>query len=157
MYRTFTDFEFFCRGAHRGAGFDNIFAEDYAPFSVWWKIHIVYRTFVGFAKIYDFKHIDKNGNIINNSIIKTSDKFNININGEKDYIYSLSLLGDVNGDGKINSMDYVKIRKHIMQTENISDKVYYYAADVNSDNKISSADYVKIKKYIMNGGTLWKK
>ena len=41
-----------------------------------------------------------------------------------------------------------------MQTENISDKVYYYAADVNSDNKISSADYVKIKKYIMNGGTL---
>lgn len=107
-----------------------------------------------FAKIYDFKHIDKNGNIINNSIIKTSDKFNININGEKDYIYSLSLLGDVNGDGKINSMDYVKIRKHIMQTENISDKVYYYAADVNSDNKISSADYVKIKKYIMNGGTL---
>ena len=39
-------------------------------------------------------------------------------------------------------------------TENISDKVYYYAADVNSDNKISSADYVKIKKYIMNGGTL---
>ena len=34
MYCTLADFEFFCRGAHRGAGFDNIFAEDYAPLSV---------------------------------------------------------------------------------------------------------------------------
>ena len=41
-----------------------------------------------------------------------------------------------------------------MQTENISDKVYYYASDVNNDDKITSADYVKIKKYIMNGGSL---
>ena len=65
--------------------------------------------------------------------------------------------GDVNGDGKVSSADYVKIRKHIMQTDLIKENIYFYAADINNDNKISSADYVKIRKYIMNGGSLWKK
>lgn len=106
-----------------------------------------------FAKTYSFKHIDKNGKI-SKSNVKTNDTISINVNNIKDFDYTLSLLGDVNGDGKINSGDYVKIRKHIMQTENISDKVYYYAADVNTDDKINSADYVKIRKYIMNGGSL---
>jgi len=62
--------------------------------------------------------------------------------------------GDVNGDGKVSSADYVKIRKHIMQTDLIKENIYFYAADINNDNKISSADYVKIRKYIMNGGSL---
>lgn len=101
----------------------------------------------------EFELTDENSNVLQDELIKTN--YILNIYSVTEYkTYKLSLLGDVNGDGKINSMDYVKIRKHIMQTENISNKVYYYAADINNDNKISSADYVKIKKYIMNGGTL---
>lgn len=62
--------------------------------------------------------------------------------------------GDINGDGKVNSADYILIRKHIMDTAKITDIYYKEAADVSKDNNISSADYILIRKYIMNGGTL---
>lgn len=100
-----------------------------------------------------FFHYDKDKKVVD-SIIKTGDFIDININDSKSYLYKFSLLGDVNADGKITSADYVKIRKHIMQTELIKDNLYFYSADVNNDNKISSADYVKIRKYIMNGESL---
>ena len=106
-----------------------------------------------YFKDAEFELADENNNVLQDKFIKTN--YILNIYSVTEYkTYKLSLLGDVNGDGKINSADYVKIRKHIMQTENISDKVYYYASDVNNDDKITSADYVKIKKYIMNGGSL---
>ena len=60
--------------------------------------------------------------------------------------------GDINGDGKLSSLDYVKIKNHIMNTNVITDPVLQLAADANMDNKISSLDYVRIKNYIMNGG-----
>ncbi|MBQ9834362.1 MAG: leucine-rich repeat protein [Bacilli bacterium] len=107
-----------------------------------------------FAKSTSFNHYDRNWSNITSGNIKTSDIIKITVNNTKDYSYTLSLLGDVNADGKISSADYVKIRKHIMQTELIKENVYFYASDVNSDNKISSADYVKIRKYIMNGDSL---
>ena len=55
--------------------------------------------------------------------------------------------GDVSGDGKINSSDYVKVRKHIMGTALTG--VYFTAADYNKDGRVASSDYVKIKKIIM--------
>ena len=60
--------------------------------------------------------------------------------------------GDVNGDGKISALDYVKIKNHIMGTNVITDENVMKAADYNNDGKISALDYVKIKNYIMNGG-----
>ena len=57
----------------------------------------------------------------------------------------------VNGDAKVTSADYIKIRKHIMKTEVISNNVYFAAADANQDGKVTSADYVKIRKIIMGG------
>ena len=59
------------------------------------------------------------------------------------------LYGDVSGDGKVSSADYVKIRKHIMETERITGKLEMRVADITKDNKITSADYVKIRKIIM--------
>ena len=55
--------------------------------------------------------------------------------------------GDVNGDSKINSADYVLIRKHIMGTKLNSDQ--QTRADFNGDGKITTTDYVLIKKIIM--------
>ncbi len=106
-----------------------------------------------YSKVTEFFHYDKDKKLVD-GIVKTGDFIDVNINDSKSYLYKLSLLGDVNGDGKITSADYVKIRKHIMQTELIKDNLYFHSADVNDDNKISSADYVKIRKYIMNGESL---
>lgn len=61
-----------------------------------------------------------------------------------------NLAGDINGDGKVSSIDYILVRKHIMGQSLLTgnDKK---KADVNNDGKVSSIDYVKIKKMILNG------
>lgn len=56
--------------------------------------------------------------------------------------------GDVNDDGKVNSLDYIIIRKHIMGLSKLdSNKLAY--ADINNDNKVNSLDYVIIRKIIL--------
>ena len=58
--------------------------------------------------------------------------------------------GDVNKDGSISALDYVKVKNHIMKTSPISDKDILLAADANSDNNISALDYVRIKNIILS-------
>ena len=55
------------------------------------------------------------------------------------------VLGDVNGDGKLTSTDYVQIKKHF--TKDITLKgASLRAADVTGDGAILSTDYLKIKR-----------
>lgn len=56
--------------------------------------------------------------------------------------------GDVNGDAKISSSDYVLIKNHIMKGGGI-EGIYAEAADFNESGEISASDYVKIKNKIM--------
>lgn len=78
--------------------------------------------------------------------LKTGGK--IKVNGKE---YTAVVLGDVNGDGKITSSDYVKVKNVIRGKEKISD-IENKAADVNAtgeeNRKPTSADYVKIKNVI---------
>lgn len=60
-----------------------------------------------------------------------------------------STKGDVNGDGKITSSDYVLIKNHIMGNTNLTGNAKEMA-DYNGDGKITSSDYVLVKDYIMN-------
>ncbi len=60
--------------------------------------------------------------------------------------------GDVNGDGKISALDYVKVKNHITGANVITNDVYKLSADANVDDKISALDYVRIKNIIINGG-----
>ena len=57
--------------------------------------------------------------------------------------------GDVNGDGRITSSDYVLIKNYIMGSGTLSENAKQ-CADYNGDGKITSSDYVLIKNYIMN-------
>lgn len=56
--------------------------------------------------------------------------------------------GDVNGDGKISSMDYALVKNHILGISTLSGNSAK-AADVNGDGKISSMDYALIKNDIL--------
>lgn len=62
--------------------------------------------------------------------------------------FRIVIYGDVNGDGQISAVDYVKIKNYIMSSANLSGS-YKLAADVNKDGQISAVDYVNIKNYIM--------
>ena len=63
--------------------------------------------------------------------------------------YNCLIYGDINGDGKISSLDYTLIKNDIMEVKKITDEAMKQAADVNGDGKISSLDYTLIKNDIM--------
>lgn len=85
-----------------------------------------------------------------NGIIFTGDKIQIkqddNVIGE----YIVCIKGDIDGDGEITPIDYVKIKNHIMREKLIKGDEYLNAADMSGDGIISPLDYVKVKNYIMN-------
>ena len=57
-------------------------------------------------------------------------------------------IGDVNGDGKISSPDYLMIKKYIVGNISLSDN-QKKLADINSDGFINSVDYILVKKQIL--------
>lgn len=57
-------------------------------------------------------------------------------------------IGDVNGDGSINSLDYRWIKEYIMGTRKLTEE-QLYRADFEKDGKVNSLDYMKIKNLIM--------
>lgn len=67
----------------------------------------------------------------------------------EDKEYTIVMIGDVNGDGKISPADYVKIKNNIMGTNYLGEIAFERAADANGDGKISPVDYVKVKNHIM--------
>ena len=65
-----------------------------------------------------------------------------------DFIY-----GDVNGDGKINGRDVVKLAKYLAaydESTGTSSVTVSPGADVNGDGRIDGRDLVKLRKYLAN-------
>ena len=56
--------------------------------------------------------------------------------------------GDVNGDGKLSTLDLSKLRKHLADKSNA---VNTDNADINSDGKISTLDLSKLRKLLAQG------
>ena len=62
--------------------------------------------------------------------------------------YSNVVLGDANGDGTVGILDYIKIRKDIMDIEKL-DFIHILAADMNRNDSIDIFDYIRVRKIIM--------
>jgi hypothetical protein len=60
--------------------------------------------------------------------------------------YADCAVGDVNGDGKINSIDSICILKYLMEQQDLFEN-QKKLADVNSDGLINSADVLLILRY----------
>lgn len=116
-----------------------------------YDIETVIEHFDGLTDDYTYKLYDKDGKELNSTLVRTGDYVLINSNNQE-YKFYMVLKGDVNGDGDIAPIDYVKIKNHIMEEKIIEDGVYKLAADYNDDDGITPLDYVKVKNHIMNGG-----
>lgn len=88
----------------------------------------------------------------NAGIISTGNKITITV-GNEVKVYDIVVYGDANGDGAIDAIDYVRIRKYIMGTANLSD-AYKEASDANKDGAVDAIDYVRIRKYIMGTASI---
>ena len=94
------------------------------------------------VSVYDAKEKDVTG------IIATGYKVVITKEDGTSFAFVIVLKGDVNGDGKITTIDYVLVKNHILKINSITG-AKSLSGDVNGDNKISSIDYVLIKNHIL--------
>lgn len=88
----------------------------------------------------------------NSGVLATGRKVTVT-SGSETKSYSVVIYGDLNGDGKISSLDYVGIKNSIMGTKSLS-SIQKISGDVNRDGKISALDYVKVKNHIMGTGSI---
>lgn len=109
---------------------------------------------------------DKNGAIVNGGSITTGTTIDVTISlpeesssveaGEtptlaktQTYTMMIVLKGDVDGDGRIRSIDYSLVKNDILNIRKLS-SAFFLAGDVDGDGKIRSIDYSLIKNDILN-------
>ena len=93
------------------------------------------------------KITDSNENIKTDNSLATGDKVSITSAGEEK-TYTIVIIGDTSGNGKIDPLDLLKVQKHILDVNSLS-LAYYKAADVNNDGKVNPLDLLIIQKHIL--------
>jgi len=59
-------------------------------------------------------------------------------------------LGDLNYDGKVNSTDYLVLKRYLLGTiDKESDPNFLKAADLNRDGRVNSTDMSLMKRYLL--------
>ena len=94
--------------------------------------------------------VNSNDEILaNDTIIGTGSKIHVKQDGKILKEYQIILYGDVNGDGKINSVDLLVLQRHILEIETL-DEVYQKAANIRKTvSKPSSVDLLLIQRHIL--------
>lgn len=96
----------------------------------------------GYGKICDRNGNEKTGRVA------TGDKLNIyDNNGNLKISLSVVIYGDVNGDGVVDLLDIVRLKKYIIGSQSL-DSEYIEAADANRNGSSDILDIVAIKKHI---------
>ncbi len=87
---------------------------------------------------------DKDGNAVTGDTLLGTG-YVITKDGED---YTVVILGDVNGDGEVNSTDFMQIRRSFLGTFGLGG-ASLIAADVNSDGEINSTDFMRIRRHFL--------
>ena len=96
----------------------------------------------------DVVTVDENGKIIaqkNGTATITVET----VNGKKATckVNVKSLQGDVNGDGKVNGKDWIRLYEHISETNELTGEELK-RADVNGDGKVNGKDWIRLYEHI---------
>lgn len=92
---------------------------------------------------------NKDGKTLENEIVGTGSNISIS-NGEYHMDLTIVVYGDVSGDGSVDALDLLKVRKHILELTKLSGE-YKMAANVSHDeqNMVDALDLLKIRKHIL--------
>lgn len=84
-----------------------------------------------------------------NEMIGTGSKIRFLKDGKVKMEYKIVIYGDVNGDGKINSIDLLVLQRHILEIEKLQG-VFLIAGNINKNGKNpSSVDSLLIQRHIL--------
>ncbi len=68
--------------------------------------------------------------------------------GEQGYELEVVLKGDANGDGSVDAKDFLFIKRHFLQTYDLTGG-FFLAGDVDDNGKINASDYLRIKRHFL--------
>ena len=96
----------------------------------------------GYSIDVDYKTIN------NKNLLYTGSKTKIYNNDNLVAEYTNIIIGDVSGDGAVNSADLLKMRQHLIGTQKATG-VYYLASDITHDNSVNSADLLRLRQHLL--------
>ena len=97
------------------------------------------------------KIIDNAGKeLTSNDNVRTGSKIRIELTTETKE-YTVVVLGDVTGTGKITMADVMKTANYLLDNSVIKEGCYKKAADVTKDGNIKISDVMKLANYVLNG------
>ena len=75
--------------------------------------------------------------------------------GTKTQNAQIYLLGDVNLDGRVNTMDCTRLFKHVNKTQLLTDAYAQKCADTNGDGRVNTMDCTALFKHVNKTKPLW--
>ena len=90
--------------------------------------------------------LDKSGKKLSDKdAVATGCKLQVTENGKTGVVATVCIKGDVDGNGKLDSMDYIYIRRAFFGTYELKD-VYFEAAQVGGEDSLDVMDYILVKR-----------
>lgn len=99
-------------------------------------------------QIIDFLGADTTVKNANGDVLKPGDV--VSTNCKINDTYSISVLGDVNGDGLIDTGDTYQLKLIVLGREQVQGETHRIASDVNRDGYIDTGDTFILKKQVLN-------
>ena len=81
-------------------------------------------------------------------VLHTGDEIHFMVENTIVATRTIAIMGDVNGNGKVDTGDYVMIKRIVLKTLT-ADAAAYRAAAVTNGTSVNAADYVKLKRVVM--------
>ena len=96
---------------------------------------------------------DSDNVVVSKSLVGTGTTITLTTNGITLDTITVMVIGDVNGDGRVRSNDYLLIKKHIESPTFTGVKLE--AANVNGDASVNTTDYLRVKRHIAGSFNLF--
>jgi hypothetical protein len=104
----------------------------------------------------DLEVLDSYGYVLNgNAVVGTGAQVNLYQDGEIVDTVIVTVLGDLDGSGTIDSSDYLRLKAAVMSKFALTD-AQRAAADVDGSGKVNSVDYQKIRDYFLGISDLYE-
>lgn len=92
-----------------------------------------------------------NTTLSNSALISTGTKITIS-DGTNSYLYTTVIYGDTSGDGNINAIDLLGIRRHLLGTQKLTG-ANLEAAKIAKSSSLTASDLLYLRRYLLDSNT----